>query len=66
MKIFLKIWLTPIILAVISVIGLLSALTGDDVWDVLSWIMLSVPLLVGLYFLQKHLNITKQAKRRNA
>lgn len=55
MKTFLKIWQVPIILAVISVVGLLSALTGDDLWDVLSWLTLGVPLLVGVYFLNKHL-----------
>lgn len=59
MKTFLKIWLAPIILAVISAIGLLSALTGDDVWDVLSWITLGIPLLVGAYFLKKHLRTEK-------
>lgn len=66
MKPFLKIWLAPMILAIITAIGLLSALTGDDVWDILSWITLSAPLLVGLYFLQKHLNIIKRARQRKA
>lgn len=66
MKTFLKIWLAPIILAVMSAIGFLSALTGDDFWDILSWITLGAPLLVGLYFMQKHFNTTKQVKPRKA
>jgi len=60
MKNFLHIWLAPIVLAVITAIGLLSALTGDNLWDVLSWITLAAPLLVGTYFLNKHLRVAKK------
>jgi hypothetical protein len=60
MKTFLKIWLVPIILGVISAIGLLSALTGDSIWDLFSWITLGIPLLVGAYFLNKHLRGIKR------
>lgn len=36
----------PITLAVLSSVGLLSALLGDGFFDVLSWISLGVPLLL--------------------
>ena len=55
MKTFLHIWLAPIILGVFSAVGLLSALLGDDVWDVLSWATLTLPLAVAVYYLNKNL-----------
>jgi hypothetical protein len=39
----------PIALAVLSTFGLLSALLGDGVFDVLSWISLGVPLLLIVF-----------------
>ncbi|RYE16626.1 MAG: hypothetical protein EOP51_25445 [Sphingobacteriales bacterium] len=58
MKTFLHIWLAPIILGIVSAIGLLSALTGDGFWDVLSWITLGIPVIVGGYYLIKNLQRT--------
>ncbi|MFD0750946.1 hypothetical protein ACFQZS_12395 [Mucilaginibacter calamicampi] len=60
MSTFFRIWLAPIVIAVISAAGLLSALTGDDIWDVLSWITLSVPLVVIAYFLNKYKVVSKK------
>ncbi|AKD57426.1 hypothetical protein SD10_23585 [Spirosoma radiotolerans] len=40
------VWTLPIAVGFISVIGLLAALIGDDVWDGLSWLCLAVPLVV--------------------
>ncbi len=40
------IFLVPAILAVLSGVGLISALLGDGVWDGLSWLALSVPIAV--------------------
>lgn len=37
-------------LAVMTAIGLVSALLGDDAWDVLSWLLLAIPLVVCLWF----------------
>jgi hypothetical protein len=42
----MKVWSIPPILALLSLIGLLSALLGNGVWDVLSWATLAVPLAV--------------------
>lgn len=39
------IFLVPVLIALFSLIGLVSALTGDGLRDVLSWAGLAVPLL---------------------
>lgn len=44
------IFLIPAIVAAVSCAGLISALVGDDVWDVLSWITLSVPVAVCVWY----------------
>ena len=36
----------PLLLAVLSFLGLLSALIGDGFYDLLSWLSLAVPLLL--------------------
>lgn len=33
----------PLLIAVLSIIGLVSALVGDGVWDALSWASLGLP-----------------------
>lgn len=35
----------PMLIAVLSLIGLVSALTGDGMRDVLSWLTLGVPVV---------------------
>jgi len=51
---FIRLWGMPILLAVISLGGLISALAGDGIWDVLSWVGLLIPLglFVRYYFLK--------------
>jgi len=44
------IFLIPAIIAVVSCAGLISALVGDDVWDWLSWVTLSIPIAVGVWY----------------
>jgi hypothetical protein len=44
------IFLVPAILAVLSGVGLISALLGDGVWDGLSWLALSVPIVVVVWY----------------
>lgn len=41
---FRQIWSVPIALAILSAMGLTSALIGDGLWDVLSWIALGAPI----------------------
>ncbi|HEY9066298.1 MAG TPA: hypothetical protein VIO33_15035 [Burkholderiaceae bacterium] len=38
-----SVWGWPAVLALLSSIGLLSALIGDGVWDWVSWVGLGVP-----------------------
>jgi len=39
----LRLWGWPVALAVLSAVGLLSALLGDGAWDALSWAALGLP-----------------------
>lgn len=43
---FGKVYGPPVILALITATGLLSALFGDGVWDEVSWIAMAVPLAI--------------------
>ena len=47
---FGAIFLVPAILAALSCAGLVSALLGDGVWDGLSWLTLSVPIAVAVWY----------------
>lgn len=38
----------PIAIGVLSAAGLVSALVGDGPWDALSWLMLGVPVVLGV------------------
>jgi hypothetical protein len=49
----------PILLAAISLVGLLVALLGDGLWDALSWLSLAIPLAVIAHKL-------RQGRRRPA
>lgn len=44
-----KIFRVPLAIGLISVIGLIAALTGDGWLDVLSWLTLAVPPAVVLW-----------------
>nr|WP_294875523.1 hypothetical protein [uncultured Pedobacter sp.] len=45
-NVFFKVWGIPILLGVITIIGLLSAIMGVGVWHIVSWIALSIPVYV--------------------
>jgi hypothetical protein len=48
---FRKVWSIPILLAALSLVGLLSALLGEHLaWKALAWITLTVPIVVGLWY----------------
>ena len=38
------IFAVPMVIAAVSIIGLVSALTGDGIRDALSWVALAVPV----------------------
>ena len=41
------IYRVPLFIAVVSVVGLSSALLGDGMWDALSWLALTVPVALA-------------------
>lgn len=45
-----KLWTWPIVLGVLTTVGLLSALLGDGVWDALSWVTLGIPVVVCAWY----------------
>lgn len=47
---FGPIWTVPILLGVLTVIGLVSALVGDGIWDALSAFTLGVVVAVGGWY----------------
>jgi hypothetical protein len=44
-----QVFAVPLTIAVLSIVGLISALVGDDLWDALSWLTLAIPVAVILY-----------------
>lgn len=49
-KPFLRMWGAPILVAVSTVVGLMSALLGDGVWDYLSAVALGVPAVACVWY----------------
>jgi len=47
---FLKLWGVPILLGVLTTLGLTSALLGDGVWDTVSAFTLGAPVAVGAWY----------------
>lgn len=45
----IQIWRAPIVLSIVSAIGLVSALLGDGIWDALSWVALTAPIAAVLW-----------------
>lgn len=50
MKTARQIWGAPIALGLITIVGLLSALLGDGIWDLVSVAALAVPILVIAWY----------------
>jgi hypothetical protein len=46
---FLRLWGMPILLGILTAIGLLAALLGDGVWDAVSGVTLAIPVLLGIW-----------------
>ena len=47
---FLKLWGIPLLLGAFTIVGLVSALLGDGIWDILSAFALGVPVAAGAWF----------------
>lgn len=46
----LALWGWPIVIAVLSAIGLVGGLWGDGAWDWLAWGCLGLPVVVAAWF----------------
>lgn len=46
---FLRLWGVPILLGVLTTIGLVAALLGDGMWDAVSGVALGLPVLLGIW-----------------
>ena len=47
-----QIFLAPLVLAVVTIAGLIFALVGDGMWDAVSWLALAVPLAVTAWYIR--------------
>ena len=45
-----QIFAAPIVIGALSVVGLVAALIGDGWWDALSWLSLTLPVLLYSFF----------------
>ena len=46
----MQIWGAPLVIGILTTIGLISALLGDGIWDALSAVTLGVPCLLGAWY----------------
>ena len=46
-----QIFAAPLVIAIVSTVGLISALVGDGWWDAVSWVALCLPVLLYLLFI---------------
>ena len=60
---FWRIWTIPLALGALSLFGLLAGLVGDGLLDILSWVTLTIPLLVIGWFTAKASARRKPVKR---
>lgn len=47
---FKRLWGAPVLLGLLTIVGLLSALLGDGMWDVLSAVTLSIPVAATIWY----------------
>lgn len=46
----MKIWGMPILLGLLSGVGLISALLEDGMWDMVSWLALGIPTALMCWY----------------
>lgn len=46
-----RIFAIPLALGLVSAVGLVAALVGDDLWDMIGWLGLGIPLAVTIWCL---------------
>lgn len=49
-SVFWRTFRAPLAIAAVTLVGLISALVGDGVWDALSWAALALPLAVIAFY----------------
>jgi hypothetical protein len=47
-----RIFLTPLLLGIVTTGGLIFALVGDNWWDVVSWFALAIPIAVTVWYIR--------------
>jgi hypothetical protein len=46
----INVWPIPILLGILTCVGLVAALVADGIWDAVSWIGLGLPVAVVVWF----------------
>lgn len=46
----MHVWAMPVVLGILTIIGLVSALLGDGIWDAVSAFTLGAPVVTGLWY----------------
>ena len=46
-----QIFAGPLVIAIVSTVGLISALVGDGWWDAVSWVALGLPVLLYVLYI---------------
>ncbi|HEY6773484.1 MAG TPA: hypothetical protein VI140_05890 [Oxalicibacterium sp.] len=47
---FKRMWGAPIVIGIVTAVGLIAALLGDDMWDVLSAVALAIPVVAAGWY----------------
>lgn len=47
---FMRMWGAPILIAILTIVGLISALLGDGLWDHISAFALGIPVALCVWF----------------
>jgi len=56
---WIRLWGKPLLIALLSIAGLITALVGDGFWDIFSWVALALPVIIivrSYYFPGKKFN----------
>lgn len=49
-KSFRRLWGFPLLIFVMIFCGLVVALNGDGIWNMLSWILLGIPIFISIKY----------------
>jgi hypothetical protein len=55
-----QIFALPVVIGILSTVGLLAALIGDGWWDGLSWATLSVPVLLCFFYYTRRRGVARK------